>query len=186
MAVKSSLGNMVICLGGITLVCALLLAAVYSVTMKPIIDAQNNKENQAIAAVSPEFESLTKGTTDEGNEYYIALDNKGDTVCYVVKASSAGFGGSLDIMAGFLPDGVIYRTAVLAQNETPGLGAKCCEEPFIGQFAGFDASTRKLAVKQDGGDVDAITAATITSRAFCAALNNAYQIFEIIRRGNNE
>jgi len=81
---------------------------------------------------------------------------------------------------GFRPDGSIYNTAVLSHSETPGLGAKCVEEGFAAQFRGFDPASKRLAVKKDGGDVDAITASTITSRAYCVALENAVATFRTL------
>jgi len=177
MAVKNSLLNMALCLGGITLVCAALLAVVFSVTEEPIARAVEEKNHAAIAQVSPEFESLAPL---DGGLGYITLGTAGDTVAYVVNASSVGFGGSLRLMVGFRPDGSIYNTAVLSHSETPGLGAKCVEEGFAAQFRGFDPTSKRLAVKKDGGDVDAITASTITSRAYCVALENAVATFRTL------
>lgn len=74
-------------------------------------------------------------------------------------------------MVGVLPDGTVYNTSVLECNETPGLGAKCAtDEAFISQWKGFGGS---LSLKKDGGDIDAITASTITSRAYTLAVSNA-------------
>ncbi|MEG2121928.1 MAG: FMN-binding protein, partial [Rikenellaceae bacterium] len=72
---------------------------------------------------------------------------------------------------------VINKIAVISHGETPGLGAKIAnsEEPFVVQFQGKDPGTFKLSVKADGGDVDAITASTITSKAYVDAVNRAYE-----------
>lgn len=180
MAVKSTFGNMVLCLSAITLVCGALLAGIYVLTEKPIADASQAKTQKAIAAVAPQFETLENAVAEDGTSYYKALDAEGEVVAYVVNSSSVGFGGKIELMVGFLPDGTIYDTAVLGHSETPGLGAKCTEESFAGQFRKFDPSVKKLEVTKDGGDVDAITAATITSRAFCVALCNAVDIFESV------
>jgi electron transport complex protein RnfG len=77
-------------------------------------------------------------------------------------------------------NGNIWNTKVLSQSETPGLGAKCVEPSFADQFKGFSPSEKKLAVKKDGGDVDAITASTITSRAYADGLALAAQVFQTI------
>ena len=77
-------------------------------------------------------------------------------------------------------NGVIWNTKVLSQAETPGLGAKCVEPAFADQFKGFDPAAKKLAVKKDGGDVDAITASTITSRAYSDGLALAVKVFNAI------
>ena len=82
-------------------------------------------------------------------------------------------------MVGLLPDGTIYDTAVLTHKETPGLGDKMDKNKskFSGQFKRKNPSTFSLKVKKDGGAVDAITAATISSRAFCDAIQRAYKAF---------
>jgi len=84
-------------------------------------------------------------------------------------------------MVGFTPDGTIVGTSVISHAETPGLGAKISdgESHFITQFEGKNPgdSNFKFAVKKDGGSFDAITASTITSRAFIDVLNNAYNAF---------
>jgi len=80
-------------------------------------------------------------------------------------------------MIGFLPDLSIYNTAVLKHMETPGLGDKMDVEKsnFPVQFERMKAESFPLAVKKDGGAVDAITAATISSRAFVDGVNRAYE-----------
>ena len=85
-------------------------------------------------------------------------------------------------MVGITPDGKVYNTSVLSHTETPGLGAKCTsDEHFYTQFKGFDPSQKILTVKKDGGDVDAITASTITSRAYSLAVKNAVEAFKTIK-----
>ncbi|MCQ2165959.1 MAG: RnfABCDGE type electron transport complex subunit G [Bacteroidales bacterium] len=180
MAVKSTFGNMVICLGAITLVCSALLACVYSVTQEPIAAASEARTQKAIAEVTPPFDSLEDACTSDGTPYIIAKDKDGNAVAYVLNASSVGFGGKLSLMVGFKPDGTIVKTSVLSHSETPGLGAKCTDPAFSGQFDGFDTNTGVLSVRKDGGDVDAITASTITSRAYCKALQNATDAYRAI------
>ena len=94
--------------------------------------------------------------------------------------SPVGFGGPIAIKVGFDANGVIWNTKVLSQAETPGLGAKCVEPSFSDQFKGFDPSQKKLSVKKDGGDVDAITASTITSRAYADGLALAVKVFQAL------
>ena len=101
-----------------------------------------------------------------------------------MKSSTVGFGGPLTLMVGVLPDGSVYNTSVLSHSETPGLGAKCTtDEHFISQFRGFDPAAKTLAVKKDGGDLDAITASTITSRAYALAVSNAVAVFNQLKEG---
>lgn len=182
MAVKSSFFNMVACLGAITLVCSALLGVLHAVTEAPIQAAAEAKTQNAIAAVLPEFDNLQE--CEEG-AYYLATKD-GELVGIAVNSKSSGFGGTLKLMVGFHADGRICNTSVLEHAETPGLGAKCTEPAFAGQFQGFDPAVKKLSVKKDGGDVDAITASTITSRAFCVALENAVSVFQSITNNSEE
>lgn len=182
MTVKSSFLNMVACLGTVTLVCAALLGVVYSATEDAVSAAQQAKSTKAIEAVSPAFDSLCEEKEADGKtSYYVARDAEGANIALIVIAeSSKGFGGKIKMMVGFRPDGSVYDTSVLEHSETPGLGAKCTEESFKGQFRGFNPSEKKLTVAKDGGDVDAITAATITSRAYCDALQAATDKFNTL------
>lgn len=179
MAVKSSFVNMVTCLGAITLVCSALLGVLHEVTAEPIKAAAEAKTQSAIAAVLPEFDTLGELTQTDGGSYYLAYKDE-QIVGVAVNAKSSGFGGTLSVMVGFYPDGRICNTSVLEHSETPGLGAKCTDPAFSGQFKDFDPAVKKLTVKKDGGDVDAITASTITSRAFCVALDNAVKVYQTI------
>ena len=183
MAVKSSFKNMVVCLSVICLVCSALLAAVYAITAEPVKAAAEAKLNKAISQVVPEFDSTPVESAVEVDgktcKYY-TVTKGGELAGYAIEASSSGFGGAISVMVGMTPDGVIYNTSVLSHSETPGLGAKCTDPAFADQFKGFDPSVKSLSVKKDKGDVDAITASTITSRAYCAALSNAVSAFKAI------
>ena len=102
-----------------------------------------------------------------------------------------GFGGKIELMVGMLQNGIINKVSVLSQAETPGLGANMVNDKFKGQFDGKDPQTFTLKVKKDGGDVDAITAATISSRAVSEAIQRAVDGFEankdqFMKGGNNE
>lgn len=181
MAVKNSFFNMTACLVCITLVCSSLLAGVFVLTKSPIEQAEQSAKQEAIKKVSPAFASLEEvAACDEAPAYVKTLGEAGEVVAYVVDGSSAkGFGGKLTLKVSFTPDCKIYRTTVLSHSETPGLGAKCqSDSTFIKQFEGRE--TAVMVVRKDGGDVDAITASTITSRAYCDALNNAIANFETI------
>ena len=177
MAMKSTFKNMVICLTLICIVCSALLAGVYALTEAPIKKAAADKLNSAISEVLPEFSSLSEEKSIEFNgktySYYEVADSASNVLGYAVKAAVGGFGGPVSLMVGVLPDGTIYNTSVLSHSETPGLGAKCTDENFFGQFKGWNPEQKKLLVKKDGGDVDAITASTITSRAYTLAVQNA-------------
>lgn len=182
MAAKSTLKNMVLCLSLICLFCSAVLAAVYAVTYKPIQDASQKALEASIGKVLPEGGTLSEAHQSGDFQYYEFLD--GDSVkAYAVKSSTIGFGGPLTLMVGILPDGTVYNTAVLSHSETPGLGAKCqTDEAFINQFKGFSAD-KTLKVTKDGGDVDAITASTITSRAYTLAVSNAVEFVKSLQGG---
>ena len=183
MAVKSSFKTMVLCLSLICLVCSALLAVVYVLTAEPVRAAAQAKLNRAISQVVPEFDSTPVEATVEveGKTYkYYTVTREGQLVGYAIETASSGFGGRLSVMVGMTPDGVIYNTSVLSHSETPGLGAKCTDASFADQFKGFDPSVKTLSVKKDRGDVDAITASTITSRAYCDALVAAVSAYTVI------
>ena len=185
MAVKSSFKNMVICLFAICVVCSSLLAGVYALTKAPIDAAAKAKNEAAIMEVLPTSavtieEERTVDFEGVSYAYNLAYDEQGNTVGCAINVAPVGFGGPIAIKVGFDVNGVIWNTKVLSQAETPGLGAKCVEPLFSEQFKGFDPAAKKLAVKKDGGDVDAITASTITSRAYADGLALAVKVFQAI------
>ena len=185
MAVKSSFRNMTLCLLVICLVCSALLAGVYALTKAPIDAAQSAKNEAAIKEVLPPTavaveEERTVDFEGQSYSYNLAYDELGNTVGCAINVAPVGFGGPVSIKVGFDVNGVIWNTKVLSQAETPGLGAKCVEPAFADQFKGFDPAAKKLAVKKDGGDVDAITASTITSRAYADGLATAAKVFQTI------
>ncbi len=188
--VKSTLFSMTLTLLIVTAVAAGLLAIVYKYTKGPIKEADLKKEKMALQQVLPEFDNNPIAESDtipsdiEGDSFKLVVfpAKKGDKLVGVaIKTfTMKGFSGRFDVMVGFLPDGTIYNSIVLSHQETPGLGDKIDPEKsdFSKQFAGKNPATFKLEVEQDGGDVDAITAATISSRAYCDALQRAYNAFK--------
>ena len=185
MAVKSSFKNMTICLLVICLVCSSLLAGVYALTKEPIEAADKAKNEAAIREVLPEgavsFDEETI-ISFEGKDYkyVIARGENGNAVGCAVDVDPVGFGGPIKIKVGFNAMGVIWNTKVLSQAETPGLGAKCTEPSFADQFKQFNPAEKTLKVTKDGGDVNAITASTITSRAYADGLATAAKVFQAI------
>ena len=185
MAVKSSFKNMVICLFAICVVCSSLLAGVYALTKAPIDAAAKAKNEAAIKEVLPVSavtieEERTVDFEGASYAYNLAYDEQGNTVGCAINVAPVGFGGPISIKVGFDVNGVSWNTKVLSQAETPGLGAKCVESSFSEQFKGFDPAAKKLAVKKDGGDIDAITASTITSRAYADGVALAVKVFQAI------
>lgn len=182
---KSTLTNMVLSLLGITLVASLAVGVIYRVTAGPIADAKTAKLTNAIAQVLPPFDNTPDDSVQtlniDGGEVKIYSGTKnGQPVGYAIESfSNNGFSGEVRLIVGFNPDGTIYRTEVLSQHETPGLGDKMerSKSDFAQQFDGKNPADFHLAVSKDGGDVDAITAATISSRAYTEAIARAYNVF---------
>lgn len=178
---ESTFGSMVITLVVITVIAALALGYVHKITEGPIRKAQEEKLKKALKVVLPEFDSydVKKVKPADGPDsliFYMA--KKGDEAVgtAIQTYTNKGFSGHIDIIAGFRADGSIINTAVLKHSETPGLGDKMDikKSDFSLQFIDKNPKNYKLKVTKDGGDVDAITASTISSRAFCDAMQRAY------------
>lgn len=189
MAKESTFSNMVITLFAVCLVSSAVVGGIYALTEKPIDEAKTAKVNSAISGVVPAFdndpsaERFTVTADGKTASVYPARKN-GEIVGYAVEANtSKGFGGAITLMVGFEPDGTIYNTAVISHSETPGLGDKidAKKSNFSVQFNGKNPENFRLVVKKDGGDVDAITASTISSRAFCDAVETAFKTFKNIQ-----
>lgn len=185
MAKESTLKNMVLNLFIISLVASVTLGYVYEFTKGPIEVAKVAKVNDAIKAVVPKCDnnpSAEKYTIVSGSDTLNVYPAKlgGKLVGAAVETyTEKGYGGHIDLMVGFLPDGTINDIAVVSHHETPGLGDKMdkSKSDFSLQFMGKNPKDFKLMVKKDGGDVDAITASTVSSRAFCDAVTRAYNAF---------
>ena len=183
---ESTLINMLVALLVIAAVSGGLLGLVYGVTKDAIAEVDQKKNEAAIQAVLPLEGEITYKADTLSYDYEgttltlpcnLAYDADGNFQGAAVKTSEGGFGGKIDMMVGFLADGTIKGTSVLSHAETPGLGANMTGK-FKDQFVDKNPADFKLIVKKDGGDVDAITAATITSRAFSKAVDKAYKAFE--------
>ena len=174
---QSSLKNMVLSLVVICMVAAGALAGVYTLTKANIAAQEKAKQQAAILAVLPEGCTIAEAEEAEGVTLYKAYkDNV--WVATAIETSEVGFDGQQVIMVGLDAEGKVINYEILKQTETPGLGAhithwfKNADKPgqnIIGRKAG------SLSVSKDGGDIDAITAATISSRAFLKAINKAYK-----------
>lgn len=185
---KSSLKNMVLMLCIIALVCSAAVAGVYQLTKEPIAAAQSQKVVDAIRKVLPAFEDCSERMEVAGCGLYEATTD-GKIVGYAVEATSPnGFSGNVTIMVGFTADGTIYNVEVLSQAETPGLGANMASEGnvLVASVVGKVAGEMNMTVKKDGGDVDALTAATISSRAFSEAVSFAYAAFLEVSEENSK
>lgn len=182
---ESTFRNMVLSLTLISFGAAACLGFVYELTKKPIELSNLNKKLAAIKQVVPEFNNnpdseMYKVPTGEGDSLEIYPAKKdNEIVGYAINTySNKGFSGTINLMTGFKPDGSIINISVLYQKETPGLGTKMKEPEFKDQFTGKNPLEFPLKVKKDGGQVDAITAATISSRAFCDAVQRGYNTLQ--------
>lgn len=189
---KSNLQNMVLVLTGTALICGGLLAYMNNLT-KAAIDAQTEKTlNEGIAAVlggnagerlaEPE---TVKRTIDGKEQTFVVYKMQNGTA--VQSTDPNGFGGNLKVLVGFNATGDILGYTVLEHAETPGLGAKAGEwfqEGQPGNIVGKNPGKCNLTVSKDGGDIDAITASTITSRAFLRAVQQAYNTLTNSADGN--
>ncbi len=176
---KNTLTNMVLVLALITAIASAAVGGMYILTKEPIEQAKIQKTNAAIAVVMPGAEEISETTTPEGLKIYTATRD-GVLLGYVIECQENGFGGAIKLLVGFTPDGTITKISVLEHKETPGLGDKIepSKSNFSVQFEGKNPAAMNLHVRKDGGDVDAITASTITSRAYTKALQQAYTTFK--------
>ncbi len=182
---ESSFKNMVISLTLISLTAAAGLGMIYESTKGPIEQSVLNKKIEAIKQVVPEFnnnpyEEMLRVSTGAGDslDVYPAKMND-NTVGYAITTySKNGFSGDISLMVGFRADGSIHNIAVLEQKETPGLGTKMNEPFFKDQFKDKNPAETIIKVRKDGGQIDAITSATISSQAFCEAVQLAYNTLQ--------
>ena len=181
---KSTLFNMVAVLFSITLIASAGVGAVNMITADAIAEAQAVATKQAIANVLPEFDSSEQSEqTIDDMPIKVYTAKKGDKlVGYAVESMTKdGFGGVIRMMVGFTADGKINNVNVLEQAETPGLGTKMCDEgnALLSSIQGRNSWEVEFKVKKDGGELDALTAATISSRAYYNAVARAYQAFAV-------
>ena len=180
---------MVLVLTSVAVIMGGILALVNHFTEGPISEVNKKKTDDGIKAVMA-CDNLTLAKTDtvrqdiNGKEYtyiiYQVKDAQGTDLGAAVESTTMGFGGDLKVMVGFDPKGTILGYTLLAHTETPGLGAKAdkwFQKGEKGDIVG-KSPAEPLTVSKDGGQVDAITASTITSRAFLLAVNNAYNAYK--------
>jgi len=171
---KSSLTNMLVVLTVIAIIAAGVLASVNAVTAPQIekINAENLAAGIKAVMGSDEIQVSDPWEKDAFVVYDIN-DKAGAKLGKAVVTSENGFSGAIKVLVGFNTEGDILGYTVLEHAETPGLGAKA-NEWFQDKIVGMNPGKSNFTVSKDGGDVDAITASTITSRAFLKAIQNAY------------
>ncbi len=190
---KSTLINMVAVLFSITLIASAGVGAVNMITVEPIAAAKAAATQQALSEVLPAFERTSIDELEvDGLPIRVYTASNGEALAgYAVETmTKQGFNGVVKLMVGFLPDGTVTNVNVLEQSETPGLGTKMTEEgnPLLASIRNRKLEEKKLvggklAVTKDGGDVDALTAATISSRASVAAINRAWMAMTSVKEG---
>lgn len=178
---ESSLLNMVLVLTGAAVIMGCILAWVNNLTAAPIQQQKEKTLADGIRSVMGSDElSVTQTDTVDSYIIYKVADTQQQALGAAVESSTMGFGGVLKVLVGFSADGNILGYTLLEHQETPGLGAKAdvwFQKGQKGDIIG-KSPAEPLTVSKDGGKVDAITASTITSRAFLNAVNNAYQAFK--------
>jgi electron transport complex protein RnfG len=184
---------MVLVLFAITLVSSAVVGVVYMHTKEPIAKAKGGKALTAYANVLPEFDNNPAEEMQtveiEGESMTVYTARKGGAVVgYAIEAASPGYSGDIRLMVGFDVEGLIVNIEVLAQSETPGLGSNVADADNVvkASIVGRNAADIKLSVRKDGGDVDAITASTISSRAYAGAVQKAYDVFKTLGGQGNE
>ena len=188
---ESTLINMVLVLTGVAVIMGGILAFVNHLTEGPIAQQKEKALSDGIKAVMSS-DNIQVAQTDtvcqndnKGKEMtfiiYQVKDALGQELGAAVESTSMGFGGDLKVLVGFAPDGKILGYTLLEHAETPGLGAKADKWFQKGEKGDIIGKTpaEPLTVSKDGGQVDAITASTITSRAFLLAVNNAYNAYKV-------
>ena len=192
---ESSLLNMVLVLTGVAVIMGGVLAYVNHLTEEPINAQKQKTLNDGIKTVmmNDQVKVVKTDTTkqrDRGREYtfiiYLTQDQQGNDLGAAVESTTDGFGGDLKVLVGFDPKGNILGYTILETAETPGLGAKADKwfqkDNAKGSIIGKNPGEKPLDVKpvKGGvGDIDAITASTITTRAFLLAVNNAYKAYKV-------
>lgn len=182
---ESSLKNMILSLTGFSIVAGGLLGWVNAATAEPIAQTNAKALSDAIAVVIPGFDNNPAEEAEtvevEGTTYKIyPATQGGKPIGAAVEASANGFGGTLTVLVGFDTEGNIIDYSLLSHAETPGLGSKASDwfkKGAKGDITGKNPGTQSLTVSKDGGEIDAITASTITSRAFLQAVNNAWSAY---------
>lgn len=188
---QSSITNMVVVLVAVAVITGGLLAWVNDVTSGPIAEQDKKTLADGIKAVMlvddltvTANDSITKEIGGKTFSFVVhkAGDADGNAIGAAVESTVSGFGGDLKVLVGFDNNGTVLGYTILQSAETPGLGAKAdkwFQKDGKGCIIGRQMDTDKpLTVKKDGGDVDAITASTITTRAFLKAINQAYAAYE--------
>lgn len=183
MAIQSTLPNMILSLVGITCICSLGVGVVNQVTAEPIREANERAVEIALQSVLPAFDKLESAQVEDGGvtlDLYTAYASS-EVVGYAAKSSSmSGYSGLIELIVGVAPDGELLGVEVTKQGETPGLGANIMDKDniLINGIRGKNLNEFDLVVTKDGGQVDALTGSTITSRAYLEAVEHGFEVLK--------
>ncbi len=179
------IASVIITTVALTLICAIsaaLLALTNSLTAGKIAEAEAKAQKEAMSRIvaAETFEAVEH---DEKTTYHLAKDANGEILGYIFTFAENGYGGAVNVMTGIKPDGTIIAIEVLsAADETPGLGQNATKSDF---WKLFEGKSGKLAVSKSAsadGEIQAMTGATITSKAVVNAVNKATALFETITK----
>lgn len=158
----------------ICLVAGTFLAMAYSFTEGKIAEAERAEVNQALSEIFPSADFV------EENGYYKALENE-NLVGYAAIVEGKGYGGVIKMAIGIRLDETVERVRIISHSETPGLGSRVAEDEFLTQFDG--KSLEGLKLRNEGGEIDAITGATISSEAVVDIVREQFQELISVLRG---
>lgn len=184
----------------ITCVAGVALALVNEVTKDSIAESKKQAKAEALAAVLPPFENdptsdvrevaLDPEAYPEAGDnpltFYAGRDGAGKLTGWGIESAvESGYSGHYSLVFGIDPEGRVQKVQVLEQRETPGLGTKSTDEAWLSQFEGKALADFQFTVAKDGGDVDAITGATISSRAVSRCIEQGLQQYEAEFKGQD-
>lgn len=173
----------------ICLMTTLILALTNSATAGKIETLQKETAKAAQQAVLPTaatFQEKSVKLSGKTYTYYEGYDAKKELAGYVMSTSANGYGGLISVMTGIGPDGKVTNAQILDLTETAGLGMNATKDSFIGQFKGKSAGiTVEKGGAAGGNAINAMTGATITSKAVTKAVNEALDIYNTVKGGEN-
>lgn len=185
--IKSTFLNMTVIMTAVAIISAAAVTYVYQLTLPAVTENMKKAEVEAISDIfGDEFDNnpiaeKTAVPMKKGIKELNIYPLRRQDMIYAIAVKSytnKGFGGELEIMTGFYIDGTMAGYKVLNHKETPGLGSKIMENEFISQFIGLKIEGGKLKLRKEGGQIDGITSATISSKALLDAVNNAKKAYD--------
>lgn len=178
------IARLVIALTLISTAAGVILAVTNRITTAPIDSAGSRQYGESLALVLPAFDNQPNLTTFDVNDgeqtwtFHVARKGGRYVGAAFVASSKKGYGGEISLMIGVTAEGRVRKIRILSQQETPGLGTKVTEAPFASQFDDRSITGTVWAVRKDHGDIDAVTGATISSRAVLEAVRAGLDVYQ--------